>query len=131
MEFLISILVVYGLTNIIVQGSIFNGVKEWLTEKAITRNPGFIKWGLEKFITLINCPMCTGFWVGVFVGWFFGPFVYWNILFNGALYSGTTWVITSFVQFLGNGDDPSRSVVIMTDEPIAIKDINKEESDND
>jgi len=131
MVFLISILLVYGVTNIIVQGSIFDGFKDWFTEKTILKKPGIIKGLMEKFIALINCPMCTGFWVGVVVGCFFGPFAAWNFIFNGGLYSGTTWIIYSFVQFLGNGDDPGRTVVVMTDEPLDIKHINKEESDND
>ena len=129
MEFLVMILCAYGLTNIITQGTIFDGFKEKLSEISIRRENGFIKWCLDKFITLINCPMCTGFHVGWFIGIFFGPFVWWNFIFNGAVYSGTCWIIHSFVQYLGNGNDPTRSVLIMTDEPITIKDINKEDNE--
>lgn len=128
MELIIYILLVYGITNIIVQGSIFDGLKEWLTEKAIIMNNKPIKFLIEKLLTLSNCHMCTGFHVGWFIGIFFGPFVFWNIIFNGAFYSGTCWIINALVQYLGNGD-PIRTVSIMTEEPISIEHINKEDDD--
>jgi hypothetical protein len=48
------ILAAYGMTQLIVYGTIFNKIrptKEWL-------------WGFGE---LFNCPMCMGFWVGVFL----------------------------------------------------------------
>ena len=51
---LLFILCAYGLTQILVYGSIFNKIrppKEWLK-------------GLGE---LFHCPMCMGFWVGVFL----------------------------------------------------------------
>lgn len=95
MNILISILTVYGITKIITSGTIFDSLKSKLN---------------NFFQTLLNCPLCTSFWVGVFLGAFYGPFPFWNIIFNGAFYSGCIWIITCLVQFLGNGYDPNRSV---------------------
>jgi hypothetical protein len=54
MSLLLFILCSYGLTQILVYGSIFNSVrpsKEWL-------------YGFGK---LFHCTMCMGFWVGIFL----------------------------------------------------------------
>ena len=54
MELLYFILAAYGMTQLIVYGSIFSKVrptKEWL----------------NGFGELFNCPMCMGFWVGMFL----------------------------------------------------------------
>ena len=54
MELIYFILAAYGLTQILIFGSIFNKIrppKSWLN--------GFGK--------LFYCPMCMGFWVGVFL----------------------------------------------------------------
>ena len=60
MDLIYFILAAYGLTQILVFGSIFNKIrptKKWLN--------GFGK--------LFHCPMCMGFWVGIFLfginGW--------------------------------------------------------------
>lgn len=101
MELLIAILITYGITNIVTQGSIFYTFREWFLPKSFKN-----KWysSLCGWIyKLLNCPMCFGFWVGAIVGIFYGPCIYWNIIFNGGLYSGTTWIIFCFTQFLGQG----------------------------
>jgi hypothetical protein len=54
MELLYFILCAYGLTQILVYGSIFNGIR-----------PPKNKYG--KIGELFHCPMCMGFWVGVFL----------------------------------------------------------------
>lgn len=134
MSFFIACLLCYGITNILVQGSIFESFKRWLIDKSLVKYSFYtaIVSNLASFILkIMNCPMCAGFHVGWFIGIFCGPFAWWNVIFNGAVFSGTTWIIFSIVQFLGNGDDPSRAVMLMTDEPIAIKDINKEDEEED
>jgi hypothetical protein len=111
MSLLIAILVTYGITNIVTQGSIFYSFRNWFAEK--TAQPGKFSKVYGWFHKLINCPMCFGFWVGIFVGIFLGPFPFWNIIFNGALYSGTTWIIFCLTQYLGQGYDPSRTLNVM------------------
>ena len=129
MEFLIAVLLVYGMTNIVVQGSIFDPFKDKLTEWAFYLPNGIRKFVLEWFLKLINCPMCSGFHIGWIVGIFLGPFVWWNVLFNGALYSGTSWIIYSIVQFFGNGDAPERNITVVINDPVQVKHINKEDND--
>ena len=111
-EFVLATLLVYGITNIIVRGTIFDGIKEKLEDWMIATEKPFIKWCLRKFLTLTNCPMCTGFWIGAIIGIIYGPFVYWNILFNGSLYSGLCWILHCITQFLGQGDEPERSLTV-------------------
>ena len=95
MDLLYFILCSYGMTQIIIFGSIFNSMrptKEWLS--------GFGK--------LFHCPMCMGFWVGIFL---FGindltelfSFDYniANALILGCLSSGTTYFISTLVNDSG------------------------------
>ena len=83
MELLYFVLAAYGLTQILVYGSIFNKVrptKGWFGE-------------------LLSCPMCTGFWVGVLLfginGWtelFTYEYNLVNLLILGWLSSGTSYI---------------------------------------
>lgn len=102
-----AIIATFGIVNILGKGSIF----DWLRDGLQYRAPFLYK--------LVTCPMCLGFWVGLIVGGFYGPFIWWNIL-NGAFYSATSWAIYCFVQFLGAGYDPARTINIVTTEPIKI-----------
>tara|TARA_R110002095_G_scaffold192115_1_gene169960 strand:+ start:646 stop:942 length:297 start_codon:yes stop_codon:yes gene_type:complete len=84
MTLLYFILMCYGLTQILVYGSIFNSIRP---------KKGF-------FGDLLKCPMCTGLWVGVFV-FLISPctelitFEYnvTNILLCGWLSSGTSYIL--------------------------------------
>ena len=104
MELLLIILVTYGISNIIVFGSIF----ESLREAAEINNPNF-------FGKLLSCMMCTPFWVGFtlsliayLIGYTqFSPFysngvecVYISVFLDSCLLSGTTWLIHSFQEHL-------------------------------
>jgi len=120
MDFALSILLVYGITNIVVQSSLFEPLRSWVSKK-VDDNMFWL-----YFYRLITCMMCFGFWVGAFVGYFFGPFVWWNVIFNGAIFSGTTWIIHCLVQFLGNGYDPSRTINIVTSDPLLLKEVKDE-----
>ena len=62
MELLYFILAAYGLTQILVYGSIFNG---WRPTEG-------------KLGELFKCPMCMGFWVGGLCSYF----VFASIIFN-------------------------------------------------
>jgi len=86
-ELLYFILAAYGMTQLIVYGSIFNKIrptKEWL----------------GGFGELFNCPMCMGFWVGVFlcgINDCTELFTFEHTLVNyfilGCLSSGTSYVL--------------------------------------
>lgn len=94
LELTYFVLAAYGLTQILVYGSIFNKVrpkKEWL----------------NGFGELFHCPMCMGFWVGV---------VLWGInceteLFNFEYNLANPFILgwlssgTSYIMNMVFGDD--------------------------
>ena len=52
MELLIWLLAAYGMSQILVYGSIFDTPREWITKKS------------KFFGDLLGCMMCTSTWVG-------------------------------------------------------------------
>ncbi len=95
MDLLYFILAAYGMTQIIVFGSIFNKI----------RPP---KSALGGFCKLFHCPMCMGFWVGVFL---FGINDYTELftfehnvangLILGSLSSGTSYLLSVLINDFG------------------------------
>jgi hypothetical protein len=85
----------YGMSTIIVYGSIFENQRIWIKSKS------------TFFGDLIGCMLCTSTWVGFFmsiilgslserilqVNWFFG------IFFDGMFTAGIVWAINGFVEF--------------------------------
>ena len=97
MELLLIMLVGYGISNIVVFGSLFEGFREFTS----TISPNF-------FGKLFSCMMCTPWWVGFslslgaqLTGFTqFSPFysyglesIYISIFLDACLISGTTWLI--------------------------------------
>ena len=95
MHLIYFVLAAYGLTQILVYGSIFNKIRPprpWL-------------YGFGK---LFHCPMCMGFWVGAFL---FGINRYTelftfdynlaNLLILGSLSSGTCYLLSVLVNDFG------------------------------
>jgi len=105
METLIWILSAYGMTNILVYGSIFEGVRNTI------HNLSNVKiFGIREIFTflsgLISCVMCTSTWVGFLMGYFFSPTTthlllhpYLGIFFDGMLASGSVWMINAIVEW--------------------------------
>ncbi len=105
MEFLITVLTVYGISAIVTMSKIF----EPLRDVAEKHSPEFWKY-------LTSCMQCFPFWAGIFVSYVIGAPVevtnqmfpsYLNVfltyLFSGALLSGTTMLIhTLYVHLSGN-----------------------------
>jgi|TARA_R110002074_G_scaffold123311_1_gene258661 hypothetical protein len=95
MELLYFVLASYGLTQILLYGSIFNKIRPQ-------------KDFLNGFGKLFHCPMCMGFWTGVFL---FGINKYTelftfeynlaNLLILGCLSSGTSYFISVLVNDFG------------------------------
>lgn len=95
MNFLVYILVGWGLTDILVNGSILNSIRNYF----IVKSPVISK--------LLTCIQCSGFWVGILLGilsqlslipsqfgncyWIFGIFA------SGFLVSGSSVIINSLV----------------------------------
>jgi len=92
MELLYFVLTAYGLTQILLYGSIFNRIrpsKEWL-------------FGFGK---LFHCSMCMGFWTGLFLFSINGAtelFTFDYNLFNaftlGCLSSGTSYLLSVLIN---------------------------------
>jgi hypothetical protein len=106
MEILIWIIAAYGFTNIMVYGSIFEGVRERI--KRWGENPFNPLEGFFKFISgILSCMMCCSTWVGFFLGFLvYSPFhqflkvdttVSW--FFDGLLASGGVWAINSIIEW--------------------------------
>ena len=96
MEILIWILAAYGMTQILVYGSIFDGIRNW-----ITKNSKF-------FGDLLSCMMCTSTWVGFFyslvlwspsANYWNLPIPYSNIFFDGMIASGSVWALNAIIEW--------------------------------
>lgn len=104
-QFLVWVFMAYGITNIVVYGSIFNGpreiIKKWSESKLL----------LNSFATFIknmtSCPMCFSVWFGFFAGIFlYSPIhevlqvnKYISWFFDGMLASGSVWAIHSIIEW--------------------------------
>ena len=66
MIILVWLLIAYGMTNILVYGSIFQGMRDWFNKMG---NREYLPFnGIFKFISdLLSCMMCTSTWVGFFL----------------------------------------------------------------
>lgn len=93
---LLSIMIVYSITTIIVDGSIFFNIKEFFLNKK-----------MHQIYKLLNCPLCLSFWVGLFISIYlninlplllFGDTLfikYVGYFFMGCFYSGTSILLYS------------------------------------
>jgi hypothetical protein len=105
----IWILAAYGMSQILVYGSIFeslrNGLHRWgEDEHALFQ-------GVGKFLSgLISCMMCTSTWVGFFMSLvLFSPTIYSydthiviGTFFDGMLASGSVWAVNAIVEWFEN-----------------------------
>ena len=96
----------YGISNILVYGSIFNGPRNKIN--AWAENEDSFLYGLWVFLSdMLKCMMCTPTWVGFFFGIFlYSPvhqilevnsYVSW--FFDGMLASGSVWAINSIIEW--------------------------------
>jgi hypothetical protein len=89
------ILAAYGMTSILVWGSIFESTRT------------FIKKHSKFFGDLISCTLCTGTWVGFFLSLLLGGLTnhYFNLpwylcLFTDGMFTaGAVWTINTIVEF--------------------------------
>jgi len=88
MELVYFVLCTYGMTSIVVYSHIFKTPREYLSSKS--------DWLCE----LLHCPMCTGFWVGVFIcginkytELFTFEYNLVNFLLLGMLSAGTSYIL--------------------------------------
>jgi hypothetical protein len=99
-------LVAYGMTNILVYGSIFNGLRQSIHNWGNSDYMAFN--GLGKFLSgLISCVLCTSTWVGFFLSLtFFSPihnFIglneYVSVFFDGMFSAGSVWAINAIIEW--------------------------------
>lgn len=95
MDCIIYILIGWGITDILVNGSILDGVRNFFLVK------------IPLLGKLFTCIQCSGFWVGIFLGllstlnvletplWDFSPVA--RILASGFLISGCSVILNSTV----------------------------------
>ena len=104
-QLLVWTVMAYGITNIVVYGSIFNGPREFIREYAESDKP-FNEFA-EFVMKMTSCVMCFGVWVGFFAGLFLysptnqilGVNNYSSWFFDGMLSSGGVWIINSIVEW--------------------------------
>ena len=105
-QLLVWMITAYGLSNIVVYGSIFNGPRTAINKAA--NNPNFPLQGFFIFLSnMIKCMMCFGF----HCGWFLSIVLYSPIhenlnmspwtswFFDGMLASGSVWAINAIVEW--------------------------------
>ena len=95
MLLLFWILAAYGMTTIIVYGSIFESLRDWIISKS------------TFFGKLITCVLCTSTWVGFFFSLLFGGLAnryyqipwYLALFADGMFTAGAVWMLNSIVEF--------------------------------
>lgn len=105
-QLILWMIVAYGLSNIVVYGSIFNTprnlIKKW------GENNHYMLSDFGKFLTnMMSCMMCFGF----HCGWFLSLSIYspvhkilevspwFSWFFDGMLASGSVWAINSIIEW--------------------------------
>jgi hypothetical protein len=91
---LVWVFIAYGMTSILVWGSIFENQRLWIKSKS------------KFFGDLISCTLCTSTWVGFFMSICFGGLttaynIHWipAIFFDGMFTAGIVWTINTIVEF--------------------------------
>jgi len=97
----------YGMTTILVYGSILNGLRDKIRKAG--RDEGyFLTRPTFKFISeLISCMLCTGTWVGFFFSLFYfspshefiGLNKFLSVFFDGMLSAGSVWAINAIIEW--------------------------------
>ena len=105
-QILIWMIMAYGMSNILVYGSIFNRPRNAINRWAANVDSIFQDFWI--FLSdMLRCMMCTSTWVGFFIGIFiYSP---WNILigeslwyswfFDGMFASGAVWAINAIIEW--------------------------------
>lgn len=105
-QLILWMIMTYGLSNILVYGSIFSGPRDLINKLAATE--GLLTRGFWVFLSdMLKCMMCAPTWVGFILGMFlYSPVgeilnipIYVSWFFDGMLASGSTWAINSVVEW--------------------------------
>lgn len=93
--FFVWTIIAYGITSIIVWGSIFESLRDWIKQKS------------NFFGDLFSCMLCTSTWVGFFMsivigsitGTIFDTSIFLNIFFDGMYTAGSVWALNALVEY--------------------------------
>jgi hypothetical protein len=103
---LLWMIMCYGISNILVYGSIFNGPRNKINQWAADVDSIFQDFWI--FLSdMLKCMMCTPTWVGFFVGIFlYSPVnhfldvsIWISWFFDGMFASGSVWAINSIIEW--------------------------------
>lgn len=129
-QLLIFMLVAYGMTTILVYGSIFNGLRNGIHK--LGSDEGFVLIRpIFKFISeLIQCMLCTSTWVGFFLSLvFFSPihnFIglneYVSVFFDGMLSAGSVWAINAIIEWFEENRPQKIETYVETEEKQILND---------
>lgn len=128
-QLLIFMLVAYGMTTILVYGSIFNGLRQSIHNWGNSNYMAFN--GLGNFISeLIQCMLCTSTWVGFFLSLvFFSPihnFIglneYVSVFFDGMLSAGSVWAINAIIEWFEENRPQKIETYVDTEEKEILND---------
>lgn len=105
-QLILLMILAYGLSNIIVYGSIFNGVRRFIDLMSKTNIP-IIEPSFKFIKDMTSCMMCTGFHVGWFLSItifsptsvFLGTPLWISWFFDSFLSSGAVWAINSIIEW--------------------------------
>ena len=126
----IFMLVAYGMTTIMVYGSIFNGLRNGI-HKLGSDEGFFLIRPIFKFISeLIQCMLCTSTWVGFFLSLvFFSPihnFIglneYVSVFFDGMLSAGSVWAINAIIEWFEENRPQKIETYVETEEKQILND---------
>jgi hypothetical protein len=111
---IIFMIVAYGMTTILVYGSIFNNVRNTIHNAGSEEGFNLTR-PMFKFISeLIQCMLCTGTWVGFFLSMtmfspvhtFIGLNEYYSVFFDGMLSAGSVWAINAIIEWFEENRPP-------------------------
>ena len=95
MTLFIWVFVAYGMTSILVWGSIFESTRTYIKKHS------------KFFGELIGCTLCTATWVGFFMSVVFGGLInqffnlpwYITLFFDGMFTAGAVWALNAIIEF--------------------------------
>lgn len=105
------ILAAYGMSQILVYGSIFEKPRNIIHSLGNPEGKNiFLITNVFLFVSqLISCMMCTSTWVGFFMSFFYSPSFellninnFMSIFFDGMLASGSVWAVNSIIEYFEN-----------------------------
>jgi len=106
LQFIVWSLLLYGISNILVYGSILNWFRDWV-EKIGNKKYPIISPTFHFVREMLRCMMCTPFHVGYILSFalyspiaeIFSIQVQYSWIFDAFLASGVVWMINSIVEW--------------------------------